>query len=374
MSVEIVKSYARTRNSLFIPAIVSQYEALKYRSEFLSLDFALLYPILDRIKFPNYTEALSLVNSIARYHPNVNLHELIKHLNLNDIEARNAQNTELQAINDEYRDIVSRLDRLEIFYKKLESEISEHRKDVEIYRNSSDDLKKTEEKIRDLIGSISSQFAQQTQRIERLSSNISQYNVVEKQIISDQIDEIEKKIKDISLNRLDILSAIDEGDVGKLRHIIQSNPSCIVECEKVVFPLHAAILSGNKEICKVLIQSGADVNAKDRNSETALCLACIKGFKDIVRTLLLNDADPNLANDSGVTPLHICAIKGYADISELLVRYGANLNIRDHRGESPIQLAIKNKNDSVCDYLLLRGVGSNRFCYRNPSVPKSIGC
>ena len=372
MSLEIVRSYARTRNSHFIPAIVSDYETLKFRSEFLSLDFSLLYPILDRIKFPNYTEALSLINAIAEYHQDVNLHELIKHLNLKEIEHRSKHCTELRTINNEYREIINRLDRLEMFYRRLEGEIMEHRKDSELHYDPAADLKRTEEKIRELIGSISNQFAEQTQRIEKLSDNLNHYNMLEKQVISDQIGLIEKRMNDVSTKKYDLVSVIDDCDLEKLRNIIRENPNCIRESQATVFPLHVAVLSGSKEICKVLIQSGADVNLQDRNSETPLCLACIKGSKDIARTLLLNDADPNLSNESGITPLHLCAIKGNLEICELLVRYGANINKRDLNGESPINLAIKNKNDAVCDYLLMKGVRSDRFYRRSPSLPRSF--
>jgi ankyrin repeat protein len=42
---------------------------------------------------------------------------------------------------------------------------------------------------------------------------------------------------------------------------------------------------GNKEVVKLLIQKGADVNAKNKYGETALRLAFYYGHKEIVELL-----------------------------------------------------------------------------------------
>ena len=55
--------------------------------------------------------------------------------------------------------------------------------------------------------------------------------------------------------------------------------------------LMVACMQGHYEIVKCLLESGADVNVKDRQSWTALMKAAEKGHTDIVKLLLGNNAD-----------------------------------------------------------------------------------
>src|SRR5262245_33107201 len=52
-----------------------------------------------------------------------------------------------------------------------------------------------------------------------------------------------------------------------------------------------------------LIASGADVNAPEADSTTALLWAAYQSSPELVSMLLSAGADPNVANDFGVTPL-----------------------------------------------------------------------
>ena len=47
-----------------------------------------------------------------------------------------------------------------------------------------------------------------------------------------------------------------------------------------VSPLHSAAHNGQKELAKLLIDSGAEINAKMDNGQTPLFMAEEKGFKE----------------------------------------------------------------------------------------------
>lgn len=79
--------------------------------------------------------------------------------------------------------------------------------------------------------------------------------------------------------------------------------------------LHYAITEKKLEIVKVLINSGADVNAKDNWGNGTLFRAT--GEKNIGLFLLENNADPRMKNDSGISPLNSRA-KGLEYVKEYL--------------------------------------------------------
>jgi ankyrin repeat protein len=55
--------------------------------------------------------------------------------------------------------------------------------------------------------------------------------------------------------------------------------------------LHRAVITGNEDIVKVLLQHQADVNSRDKNGRTALDLAIDVGHVAIVQILLAHGAD-----------------------------------------------------------------------------------
>jgi hypothetical protein len=58
-----------------------------------------------------------------------------------------------------------------------------------------------------------------------------------------------------------------------------------------------AAFRGHAEICKILLDKKADVNAKDEDGETPLMKAAAQGYIEVVKLLLASGADPD-AEDS----------------------------------------------------------------------------
>jgi ankyrin repeat protein len=68
-------------------------------------------------------------------------------------------------------------------------------------------------------------------------------------------------------------------------------------------PLLYAVREDNREIVKLLLASGAQINQPDANGTTALLLALIDGHIDLAQFLLERGADINSADGYGRTPL-----------------------------------------------------------------------
>ncbi len=94
-----------------------------------------------------------------------------------------------------------------------------------------------------------------------------------------------------------------------------------------------------KEVIELFIDSGVDVNVKDKDGNTALHEAAIKGYLDIVRWLIGNGADVNVENsDGGDTALHLAALHGHTDVVKVLIWNGADLNDK-HNGYTALHYA-----------------------------------
>ena len=71
------------------------------------------------------------------------------------------------------------------------------------------------------------------------------------------------------------------------------------------YALHIAAQSGNAEIVKLLLEHGAEVDAKNKYGESALHVAARSGNAEIVELLLTHGADLTLSNNANFTALDI---------------------------------------------------------------------
>ena len=63
--------------------------------------------------------------------------------------------------------------------------------------------------------------------------------------------------------------------------------------------LHYAVFAGHGEVAKLLLDNGADINARSTNGSSVLMMAVYEGHEDLVRQLLARGADNSLRNDRG---------------------------------------------------------------------------
>jgi ankyrin repeat protein len=98
-------------------------------------------------------------------------------------------------------------------------------------------------------------------------------------------------------------------------------------------PLHEA---RDVEVARLLIERGAEVDAEAQYAFTPLMAAAREGLTECAELLLQHGADPNARElHRGKTVLHFAVM--HEDITRMLLDHGAEVNATDKRGNTPLR-------------------------------------
>jgi uncharacterized protein len=141
-------------------------------------------------------------------------------------------------------------------------------------------------------------------------------------------------------------------DLRGVKAIIKQRPKILFETDPKGFTiLHLAATEDQTEIQTILIQAGANVNAKTKDGFTPLHMASVPEFAEL---LLRNGADANARALNGDTPLHsIAAETDKTDVMEVLLKFGANPKLINKSGQTALDIA-KSRKDADKVRLLLK--------------------
>uniref|UniRef100_A0AAR2JPI2 Poly [ADP-ribose] polymerase n=1 Tax=Pygocentrus nattereri TaxID=42514 RepID=A0AAR2JPI2_PYGNA len=138
----------------------------------------------------------------------------------------------------------------------------------------------------------------------------------------------------------ELFEACRNGDVSRVKRLVDSvNVNAKDMAGRKSTPLHFAAGFGRKDVVEHLLQTGANVHARDDGGLIPLHNACSFGHAEVVSLLLCQGADPNARDNWNYTPLHEAAIKGKIDVCIVLLQHGADPNIRNTDGKSALDLA-----------------------------------
>lgn len=184
--------------------------------------------------------------------------------------------------------------------------------------------------------------------------------------------------------------AVLAGDINTVEKILQSHSDRANERDPSGDTLlHMATRKGDQQMVNVLLQYGADVEAKNDRDETPLEIAACEGSASIMRTLLSKGAkirDPRMLlrraawgghvdvaqillergteinvtaetqqGGERSTPLHAAVIANRPDMVEFLVAHGADVNATDSVRRTPLHLAAESLYTQIAKTLLAHG-------------------
>jgi hypothetical protein len=120
--------------------------------------------------------------------------------------------------------------------------------------------------------------------------------------------------------------------------------------------LMEAAYFGHFDICRLLVNKGAQMEAKDVSGDTPLHWAAGSGHLEIVRLLCDRGADIEARCNGGWRPLHIAALSGRISIVKELVEVrNAEIDARTDGGRTALWYARQACKDDIAAFLVSRG-------------------
>jgi ankyrin repeat protein len=127
----------------------------------------------------------------------------------------------------------------------------------------------------------------------------------------------------------EMIRASKKGDAARVAELLQSDASLAqARDEEGSTPLHHAAWKGQAEVAALLLDAGADVNAKNENTHW------------------------------GGTPLHAAAHGNQRAVAELLIARGADLQARSGNGRTPLEETVIHNATAVANLLKKHGAAS----------------
>ncbi|XP_022646333.1 protein phosphatase 1 regulatory inhibitor subunit 16B-like isoform X2 [Varroa jacobsoni] len=185
-----------------------------------------------------------------------------------------------------------------------------------------------------------------------------------------------------------LLEAAARNDVEEVRRLLMMGVSPDSTNEDGLTALHQCCIDNNEEMTKLLVEFGANVNAKDSEQWTPLHAAATCGHLHLVKYLILKGADLLSVNADGNMPYDICEDEPTLDHIETemakrgitqhtidttraaaemhMLRElrehrlnGVDLDWRDEQLATPLHIASANGYISVVEFLLENGVATD---------------
>ena len=123
----------------------------------------------------------------------------------------------------------------------------------------------------------------------------------------------------------------------------------------------AAAKNGDIKNVRELLANGADVDAKDKDGETALHWAACSGKVDIATFLIENGADVDAKSNYGKTALHWAAFFGHVDVAKILIENGVNVNVKNKNNDTAVEVAIRYGHHQIAELI----ENSKKICSNN---------
>ncbi|KAI8626185.1 ankyrin repeat-containing domain protein [Xylariaceae sp. FL1651] len=152
-----------------------------------------------------------------------------------------------------------------------------------------------------------------------------------------------------------LIWATAKGDENLVQILVDEGANVDARREKGVCPLHLAAANGYCKTLTILHAANADILAIDDDGWTPLHYAAHFGLREAIHILVAQGADLHYRDGINGTPLHAAARKNDCETIQTLLDLKSNLNAQTTMGFSPLFVAVQNGHLEVIDLLLELG-------------------
>lgn len=120
-------------------------------------------------------------------------------------------------------------------------------------------------------------------------------------------------------------------------------------------PIMFTLVNEKKEILKLLIKKGADLDIRTPRGDTALITAISLSQNEIVKILIDSGANLEHRNNDGLNAFVYGVLFNNKKVIELLLEKGANLESTDNDGMTTLMAAVGLQRKEMVELLILEG-------------------
>lgn len=137
------------------------------------------------------------------------------------------------------------------------------------------------------------------------------------------------------------VTAASKGSNAKLKKILAEGANINGHIGKYgETALMLAVRNGHTDTVELLINKGADIEAKDEDGQTPLMFEAAWGDIETVKLLIDKGAAIEARDDDGNTPLMQAAKQYRTEIVKLLLKKGADIEAKDDDGQTALDLVM----------------------------------
>ncbi|RYP66116.1 hypothetical protein DL769_006113 [Monosporascus sp. CRB-8-3] len=227
-------------------------------------------------------------------------------------------------------------DQIHLEMERLDRQVEENKGTQQV-----DQLTRTYNEVRQQQYKLSSRVSQIQQHLDKLDTKRGPGNWLET-IIKTLLDtgKIDRGLKDVGDS---------DSDSPQLSRVPESGYNIGDQT-----PLLWAAANGRLAVLKLLVEKGAQLEARGKDGGTPLMIAARDGHKVVARLLIENGAQLEAKYD-GSTSLIIAAENRHEAVARLLIEKGAQLEARDKNGWTPLMIAAESGHEAMARLLVEKG-------------------
>ncbi|MBN2346588.1 MAG: ankyrin repeat domain-containing protein [Candidatus Aminicenantes bacterium] len=152
--------------------------------------------------------------------------------------------------------------------------------------------------------------------------------------------------------------AASKGDLRKVSEILETNPEPANQKDTVFgrTPLHWAARGVHLDVLGLLLEKGADPNARDNSGITALHSVSARGHREAATLLIAKGANVNAMDGFGRTPLAYALSGGHRELAAFLSSKGGTVPIQGEAGRRLLHESAFQGDKSLVEWMISAGV------------------